>query len=139
MIRKLLAIIIGLVVAGIIVMLIQKLGHSLYPPPAGMDLNDQAFMTEYVASLPWGPLAFVLASYFAATLAGGWIAASIAGQFPLAFAGTIGAIMLAGAIWNVYTIPHPPWFTITAIAVIVVASLLAAGFASRRSTGIRAV
>jgi len=139
MVRKLLAIIIGVLVAGVVVMMIQKFGHNLYPPPADMDISDQEFMREYIAGLPWGPLAFVLASYVLGTLAGGWTAASIAGQSPLLFAGIVGALILAGAVWNVMTIPHPTWFTATAVVGVLVATGIAARFASGTSTGIKAV
>lgn len=139
MIRKLLAIIIGVLVAGITVMLIQELGHGLYPPPADLDVSDREFMADYVAGLPWGPLAFVLASYVIGTLAGGWAAASVAGESSLLFAGIVGLLMLAGAIWNVMIIPHPTWFTVTAVIGVILATLLAARFSSKPSAGIKAI
>jgi len=130
MFRRLIAVIAGIAVAVLLVMLIQKLGHGLYPPPADMDVNDQAFMKEYVANLPWGPLAFVLGSYAIATLIGGWVAVIIAAERPLLYAAIIAAFVLAGAISTVMTIPHPTWFTAAAITGIVVAALLAAVLAS---------
>lgn len=133
MIRKLLSIIIGLAVAIILVSMIQKLGHSLYPPPSDMDLADQEFMRDYMASLPWGPLTFVLVSYFLATLFGGWVAAFIAKEIPLVIAGVIGLFVLTGAIAAMIAIPHPTWFAITAVAGIIVAVLIAAKLASGRS------
>jgi hypothetical protein len=130
MIRRLLAVIAGIAVAVLLVMLIQNLGHKLYPPPVDLDLNDQAFMKEYVANLPWGPLAFVIASYVIATLAGGWVAVVIAVERPLLYTAIVAAFVLAGVISTVLTIPHPTWFTTVAIAGIILAALLAAGLAS---------
>lgn len=131
MVRKLFAVVAGLAVAAILVMLIQKLGHSLYPPPADLDPGDAEFMKGYVANLPWGPFAFVLASYVIATLAGGWVAVKAAGESPLVFSGIVGLFVLAGAITTIVAVPHPTWFTASAIAGIFIAVLLAAKTASK--------
>jgi hypothetical protein len=139
MVRKLFAVVAGLAVAAILVMLIQKLGHSLYPPPADLDPADEEFMRDYVATLPWGPLAFVLASYIIATLAGGWTAVKTAGESPLVFAGIVGLFVLTGAIMTVVAVPHPTWFIGTAIGGIFVAVLVAAKMASKGTVMARAV
>lgn len=126
MVRKLIALIVGLAVALILVSVIQKLGHNLYPPPTDMELADQAFMQDYIINLPWGPLSFVLASYIIATLVGGWLAAHIAGEAPLVIAGIVGLMMMAGAIATMMTTPHPTWFATAAITGIIAATLVAA-------------
>lgn len=131
MVRRIIAFIAGIAVAVALVMVIQKLGHSLFPPPTDLDPADREFMEAYVASLPWGPLAFVIASYFVATLVGGWVAGAVAGEWPLLYAGVVGFFILAGAISTVMMIPHPTWFTMAAIAGIVIAALLAATLAAR--------
>lgn len=133
MVRKIIAIAAGLAVAVITVMLIQKLGHHLYPPPEGMDPADQEFMKDYVASLPWGPLTFVIASYVFATLLGGWVAAAAAGERPVIFAGIIALLILAGAVSTMVMIPHPTWFMATSVVGIVLAAVIAARLASART------
>jgi hypothetical protein len=131
MFRRILAVVAGIAVAVLLVTLIQKVGHGLYPPPADLDPADQEFMAEYVAGLPWGPLAFVLASYVLATIGGGWIAGAIAGERPLVYAGIVAVFILAGAIFTVMTIPHPSWFTWAAVIGIVAGALVAAMLGSR--------
>lgn len=135
MVRRMVAVLAGVAVAVLFVILIQRLGHSLYPPPADLDVNDQEFMRQYVASLPWGPLTFVIASYAVATLAGGWLAGAISGERPLLFASIIATIILAGALATAINIPHPSWFTIATIVAIVLAALLASALASRNGGG----
>lgn len=139
MIRRIVATIAGIAVAVVVVMLVQKLGHSLYPPPADMDVNDQAFMKDYVANLPWGPLAFVIGSYALATLVGGWVAILIAGERPLVFSGIVAIFVLAGALTTVMTIPHPPWFTMLAVSGVVLAAILAAILASKSGSFRKAI
>lgn len=135
MVRKIIAVVAGLAVAVITVMLVQKLGHHLYPPPEGMDPADQEFMKNYIASLPWGPLTFVIASYVLGTLAGGWVAAAMAGESPALFAGIIALLILAGAVSTMVMFPHPTWFMVTAVAGIIVAAMIAARLASARTGG----
>ena len=139
MVRKILAVVAGLVVALLIVMLIQRFGHSLFPPPTDMDISDQEFMRKYVASLPWGPLAFVIASYVLAAFGGGLVAAMLAGERPMIFSGLIALAVLAGAVSTMVMIPHPTWFEIAAVGGIVLAALVAAGLAGNRRVNSRAV
>lgn len=139
MVRKFLAVVAGLVVALLLVMLIQKFGHSLFPPPADMDTGDQEFMRKYVASLPWGPLAFVIASYVLSAFCGGLVAAMLAGEWPLIFSGIIALAVLAGAVSTMVMIPHPTWFAIAAVGGIVLAAFMAAGVAANRRVNSRAV
>lgn len=135
MVRKIIAIVAGLAVAVITVMLVQKLGHHLYPPPEGLDPADEAFMREYIANLPWGPLTIVIGSYVLATLAGGWVAAAVAGERPAVFAGIVALLVLAGAVSTMVMFPHPTWFMVTSVAGIIVAALIAARLASARTGG----
>lgn len=139
MVRKILAVIAGIAVAVVLVMLIQKLGHTLYPPPTDIDPGDREFMEDYIANLPWGPLAFVIASYVLGTFAGGLVATTIAGERPLVYAFIVAAFILAGAVSTVLMFPHPAWFTASSIAGIVLAALLAAMIASKSGGFGRAV
>ena len=133
MVRRILAVVAGVAVAVTLVVLIQKFGHSLYPPPVNMDISDQEFLRDYVASLPWGPLAFVISSYVMATLVGGWVAAAIAGEAPMIYAGIVAVFVLAGSLSTVYLIPHPAWFTIASVLGIILAAMVAAYLASNVS------
>lgn len=139
MVRKMIAVVAGAGVAVLLVMLIQQLGHSLYPPPDGLDPADEEFMRDYIANLPWGPLAFAIASYVVSTLVGGWVAAAVAGEQPLIFAGIVALFVLAGAVSTMLMIPHPTWFMIAAVGGIVLAVVLAVSLASRGGGNSRAV
>ena len=77
----------------------------------------------------------MIASYAIATLVGGWLAGRIAGEKAMLFAAIVATFILAGTIATVRTIPHPSWFTITAVVSIVVAAFLAGYLASHHSGG----
>ena len=139
MLRRILAVVAGLAVAVVLVVLIQKLGHSLYPPPEDLSQQDQEFITNYVASLPWGPLAFVAASYALATLGGGWVAAAIAGENSMIYSGFVALCVLGGAISAMIAIPHPTWFAATTVIGIAAGALVGASLASHGGFNSRAV
>lgn len=134
MIRGLIAIVVGLVVAVLVVMLVQYVGHTVYPIPQDLDPSDQEFMRQFIATLPWGSLAFVIASYGLATLIGGWTAAAISGENPLLMATIVALFVLIGTITTVLSIPHPPWFTAASIIAVLLAAILAGFLESNRAT-----
>ncbi len=125
MIRKIIAIVVGLVVAIFLVWVIQRLGHSLYPPPQGLDFADPEQLKNYIQSLPVGAFLIVIAAYAVGAYTGGLTACLIARDKPLMLAAIIGAFVLAGTLLNVMTIPHPAWFTIAAVLSIIAAAWLA--------------
>ena len=114
----------GVLVAMLSVWLVQKIGHAVYPVPAGMDPNDMDAMKAYVAELPTGALLFVIASYFIGTTAGTCAACAIGTMLPRIFAILIGCLMLVATTMNVMMIPHPTWFIVAAVIAIVVGAWL---------------
>lgn len=114
----------GVVIAVLAVWLVQMIGHAVYPPPAGLDVNDMEAMKDYVAALPLGALLFVIASYFVGTLAGTCAACAIGTMLPRVFAILVGCLMLIATAMNVAMIPHPTWFIVVAIAAIAIGAWL---------------
>lgn len=114
----------GVLIAMLSVWLVQKIGHAVYPLPADVDFEDMEAMRTFVASLPIGALLFVIASYFIGTLAGTCAACAIGTMLPRIFAILIGCFMLVATTMNVMMLPHPVWFVILAVVVIVVGAWL---------------
>lgn len=132
-IRYPLAAIAGIVTAFLFVMGIEAAGHTLYPPPAGLDVSNPAAIREYMKVIPPGALLFVLASWLVAPFAGGVVAARIAGSRPMLFAGLVGALVLAATVANLVMIPHPAWMAVAAVAGIPTMAVLAARTGARRA------
>lgn len=139
MLRKVSAVLLGVVVSVVVVMLVEMLGHRIYPPPPGLDFKDPAQLQQYTSNLPLGALLFVLLSWLAGTLLGGLTACYVAGEKPLVFASIIGTVMLAATIANLVIIPHPTWFSIAAISVIGMGTLLASRWSSTSSRATKAL
>jgi len=139
MLRKILAVLVGLVVAFGTVMLVEWAGHQVYPPPPSLDYSDAAQMNHYVSTLPLGAFLFVLLAWFSGTVAGGMVACRVAVDKPIVFASIIGTMMLVATLANLVMIPHPTWFSIAAIVLIAAGTLLASRWSSTTGTRTRAL
>ena len=139
MLRKISAVLLGLLVAFGVVMGIEWLGHQVFPPPPDLDFTDPLQLQNYVSNLPLGAFAFVLLGWFAGTLVGGWVACLVAQDKPVVFASIIGTMMLIATIANLVMIPHPTWFSIAGIVLIAAGTLLASRWSSSSGKTTRAL
>ena len=114
----------GVVIAGLLVWLVEMLGHTVYPPPTDLNFADPDAMRTYIDALPVGALLFVAAAWFIGTLGGTAAACKIGDAKPMIFAIVVGGLMLLGTIFNLVTIPHPLWFSILGVVGIIVAAWL---------------
>ena len=105
----------GVVVAGLLVWLVEMVGHSVYPPPPDLDFANADAMRAYIDTLPKGALLFVAAAWFIGTLGGTFTACKIGTAKPLIFACVVGGLMLVATIVNLAMIPHPVWFSVLGI------------------------
>lgn len=130
MVRNVAAAITGVVTAFVLIMLIEKLGHSIYPPPPDIDFSDPEAMRPYIATLPFLALLFPMIAWVVATFAGTVLACKIGTANPLAFAAVVGGLVLAGTIANLIVIPHPVWFSAVSLAAIAASAWIAVRVAS---------
>ncbi|MGH8015959.1 MAG: hypothetical protein ACREBV_07200 [Candidatus Zixiibacteriota bacterium] len=141
MIRKILAVLAGVITAFVVVILVEAISALVYPPPPGLDMTDTEAMKEYVKTLPTGAFLFVLAGWTIAAFVGGLVAGFIAKTKPMLFAWIVGGVILLAGIYNLVVIPHPTWFSISAVVLILLVSFLAGkigecwGLKSQRTAG----
>lgn len=114
MMKRILAIILGLIISFIIISLFQKLGHKLYPPPEGINMNDKEAIKTLVASMPMGAFIVLLISYMLGAFGGGFIAARVS-KDRIRPSIIVGAVLMLAGLVNVIMIPHPLWFAILSI------------------------
>lgn len=122
MLRLILSIVVGVVIAFVIVMagdiLSQTMAASAGPAPT--DMNDRAAMQAYVAGLSMTVLIAMLATWTAAAFA----AAAFAARFGRrgAWPGWIAAgLFLCATAANLLLIPHPAWMAIAGVLLVVAA------------------
>jgi hypothetical protein len=133
-IRNATAIIVGLAAAILLIFMIQKVGHFIYPPRTDLNINDVAAMRTYFSQLPLLAQLFPVFSYFIGAFVGPIVACAIGTAQPKNLVGIIGLILLALTISNLISIPHPHWFSAFAIAVIVGGAWLAMQLADRMAS-----
>ena len=113
MLRTILGVILGSLVGIIVTATIESVGHSLFPPPAGVNLTDPAQMKSIMSVIPAQAKVMVLLAWGLGVLAGASSANVVAGR--RALAGRITSIILMGlAAYTMVTITHPVWFMVVA-------------------------
>ncbi len=110
--RTSLALGVGILVAFVTIMLIERISHSFFPLPANIDWGDSTASTRYMSQLPPMALILVLFAWCCGISLGiasaSWIARRVRGRFALA----IGSLIGIGAIANMLMLPHPLWFMV---------------------------
>ena len=133
MLRNVLAFVIGVVTAFVTVMLVDKVGHIVYPPPAGLDFSDPDAIRPYLATLPIGAFLFILASSVVAAFDGTLVACLIGTVKPRVFGSVVGGFVFAASVANFIAIPHPLWLALATLVGVILSTLLA----MRLATAIR--
>jgi hypothetical protein len=131
--RSVLSVLLGAVVAGVIIALMELLGSKIFPLPAGTDPRDMEEVKAAMANLPAGALLLVIFAWFLGTTAGAWAAARVAGRAPMAHGLIVGGLLLATGIANMLMVPHPAWFWALGVAAFVLAAYLGARLAAGRA------
>jgi hypothetical protein len=124
-VRGVVAVILGLLLAFSITFAVEGLNARIYPPPPGVDLANPESVKAMMALMPRAALIVVLAGWFVSALLGTALAARFArpaGWPPL----TVGILLLAVAVMQMYVIPHPVWFWVVGVAIYPVATWLGA-------------
>ena len=119
--RNALAYIVGIAVTMITIMLVQSVGHTIYPVAVDIDVNDSDAMAEFTSTLPIGAILFVAVSWAIGVIAGNSAAIFIGRLRPIYFSTVITSFVLAGAVTQLILVPHPTWFIPVSLAGIVAA------------------
>ena len=132
MLRSILAVLAGLVVAWITVSLFEFASMHAFPPPPGVDVRDPQQLASLIAQMPVGALALVLAGWIVGALDGGLVATLIAkGRVP---AVVVGVLVMLGAFLMVAMVPHPMWMSIAGVLLPLPAALFGAWLVRGRKT-----
>lgn len=125
--RRFLAIIAGLVVGYLVINGIQFIGHSVYPPPEGvaeMDLEElTVVLTEYIKTAPVGAFIFLILSHTVGTFIGVMVSMAISKGYKIA-GSIVGGLFTILTILLIFMLPHPLWFSILDIALVMLAAIL---------------
>ncbi len=110
MVRNIGALVVGLLVGMLLNAAVVQLSSALlYPMPPGLDPSDPEQLHAYIETLPVAAFVMAIFAHVLQAGAGGWLAARLCASRPLALAGAIGAITVAGSIYNLRVLPAPGW------------------------------
>ena len=131
MTRKIVAVVIGVIVAVGLVFIVQTIGHNIYPVAGDVNVNNKEQLAELIGRMPLGALLFVPASWFAGAVGGGLVAVVTArGDQALLLAATVATFILVAGGTTLITIPHPIWLVITGIAAVLLSPFVACKLAA---------
>ncbi|HEV8363328.1 MAG TPA: hypothetical protein VGQ52_07400 [Gemmatimonadaceae bacterium] len=126
MLRRILAIVAGLVAAMAIIFAIEAVGRVLFPLPSGMALTDPQSMRERADMIPVGALASILVAWTVGALAGSYSVARLIGARGTSLAYVAGGVVLVWAALMTMRMPHPIWFVAATPILIVGATIVGA-------------
>ena len=119
MLRSILSVFAGVVIAGLVVFVAEAVGHMIFPPPEGTDLSAPEALATIMDQIPVGAKIAVLVAWFLGVFAGCFTALKISRG--VSWTGLVVAgIMLAMMAMTLIAIPHPVWMIIGAVAVTVI-------------------
>ena len=122
-VRSLLAVVAGLVVAMLVIGGVEAIGHAIFPPPEGLDLNRVEDQARIMEAIPFEAKLSVVLAWFIGSLAGAAAAIAIARRVVPAW---IVAVAIAGlGLWTTQIFPHPDWMLASAVVLPLVAVLVA--------------
>ena len=122
--KRVLAIITGIVTGFIIVFIGDATVHALYAPPKGVDYNNREAMRELMNAVPMYVLIVMLLFWLGSAFLGAMLAARINRVAWKQTALITGSILMAAALLNMALVPHPAWMWIVVLAGYIPVALL---------------
>jgi hypothetical protein len=116
MLKKIIAVLAGILTGFILIGLVEALGQYIFPTPAELLSTNPEFpeASEWIEAIPLEQMLMVLLAYVLGSFGAGFITTSISPSKSLSL--ITGFILLISGTINVLLIPHPLWFTIISIS-----------------------
>ncbi len=132
--RAIIGVTVGFLAAAMVVGILEAAGHVIYPPPPGIDLHTAEQLKSIIDKLPRGALIAVLFAWTAGSFTGGLVATLISNKRTLP-AIIVGSLQLLCGIATMLIVPHPAWFVVTSVVILIPSAWLGALLANslRRS------
>lgn len=126
--RSIIGGIVGTLAGGMTVMILEMIGHAIWPLPPGVHDPDQ--VKSFLLHMPLPALAWIVFGFAGGAFVGGLVAAAIARKMSAALA--VGALLLLATIAMMFEITHPGWMIILGLLVPLPAAWLGGWLMTRR-------
>ncbi len=131
--RAILGVLAGLATLFVVIMGIEYIGHTIYPPPPGLNPMVTEDLSAIMAAQPLAANAIVVLAWVVGAFAGGWVAAKISRRYPRTAAVIVALMVMAGVVGMIVQLPdHPRWMAVLGLLLPIPAALLAARLARPR-------
>lgn len=94
------------------IMLIQGIGHSIYPPPEDISSGDTQAILKYIETAPTMALAIIPLGYLIGIFAAELIACRWTYGNNLSII-IVGVLLLAAIVLTLVEVPHPTWMAVS--------------------------
>lgn len=115
MLRKILGVILGLIMAVVIFEIVETVSGAIFGTPemsANGGMPAPQVIAEFMSKLPISAFLVLLLGYAVGSFIGGWLARKISKSDSLIVPVTIGVLLTLAWIMNFSMIPHPMWVVI---------------------------
>ena len=113
--KKILAIVAGVVVGFVIVFIGDATTHALSPIPANLNVADKTSIANYISTIPLYVMIIMAIFWLLSVFIGSMLAARINRSEWKNTALITGGILMAASILNLMLIPHPLWMWLVVI------------------------
>jgi hypothetical protein len=114
MVRKVVAVVLGIVAALATVMGVEAASALAWPPPPGLDYKDLDQMRAFIEGMPLAAKSSVVVAWLLAAFVGGLVTVLVA-RHKTRLAVVPGLIIAAATIANAMMLPHPLWMPVTGV------------------------
>src|SRR5690349_17879869 len=121
----------GLAASIVVIMIVEMVKMTLYPPPPDINWDDPEQLAEVMRTMSVGAYLMVELAYALGSLAGGFVTAKVAETRQITLALVVGGLLTLAGFANLAMAPHPIWFEILSTLTFVPLAWLGAKFATR--------
>lgn len=118
--KPIVGILFGLLLGFIVVYAIEAIGHLLFPVPFKVTIEN---LEEYAHQIPLGSMLMVLLAHFLGAAIAVFTCLKMSKKRLPAF--IVAGLFFSASVLNLLFIPHPTWFTIVDVVVIILGILIA--------------
>ena len=125
MTRKIIAIVIGVLIAVGIISLCEYITGKIFPFPPEIQYKDKETIRAFMENASVINYLMILFGYILGCFGGGFVASLINGKEHFQPAIIVGAILLVSGIMNIFQLPgQPSWFIITCLIIYIPSSFV---------------
>ena len=114
-IRRVRALMVGMVVAFILTLVVENMVYRFYPPVEGSMDGTREAMAAYVGQLPTGAFVMMVVGWCLCTFSGGMVACLVGLQHLAHLVGVVTMAVLAGCVANFVMVDYPRGVVISAV------------------------